>query len=143
VKTPSSDIIYKTEVPETQQFLEFLSLVSESEVPNTEMIAKAQFKKRKNREESEIGEQERLKRKATRDIESSDISQRIETAIDICSDSICKIRREFKEEIFSLKCRIEKAEEAIEKMRINENIVFESHRIFLAGVNMMQRTFKA
>jgi hypothetical protein len=103
VKTPSSDIIYKTEVLETQQPLESPSLVSESEAPNTEVVAKAQSKKRKNREESAVGEHERPKRKATRDVESSDDTQRIETAIGNCSDSVCKVRRELKEEIFSLK----------------------------------------
>jgi hypothetical protein len=102
------------------------------------VIAKAQSRKRKNREESEVGEHERPKRKATRDIEISDDSQRIETAIGNCSDSVCKARRELKEEIFFFKRRVEKAEGVIEKVRINENVVFESHSTFSAGVSMVE-----
>jgi hypothetical protein len=60
---------------------------------NTGMVAKAQPKKRQSREESEVGEPERTKRKAARDVESSDDSQRIETAIGNCSDLVCKVCR--------------------------------------------------
>jgi hypothetical protein len=101
------------------------------------MIIKIQFKKRKNHEESEIGEYERPKRKATRNVEISDDSQRIEIVIGNCLDSIYKIRREFKEKIFSFKRKVEKAERVIEKVRINENVIFESHSIFSAGVSMV------
>jgi hypothetical protein len=101
------------------------------------VITKIQFKKRKNREESAVREYKRSKRKATREIESFDDTQKIETAIENYSNSIYKVHREFKKEIFSLKRRVEKAERVIEKVRINEKVVFENHNIFSAGVSMM------
>jgi hypothetical protein len=110
------------------------------------MIAKIQFKKRKNREKSEIGEYKRSKRKAIRDIEISDDSQRIEIAIGNCSDSVCKIRCELKE-IFSLKRRVEKVDEDLIYFGWLNDIFWnmlqslERHNVFTAGRYTGLRSF--
>jgi hypothetical protein len=92
-------------------------LVSESEAPNTKIIAKIQFKKRKNREKSEIEEYKKSKRKAIRKKKFSDDSQKIKIIIRNYLDSVYKIYRNFKKEIFSLKRKIE-------KVRINKKNSF-------------------
>ena len=113
--------------------MDSLSSVSESEVPNTKIAIKIWSKKRKERAELGVGEYKRFKRKAARDENFYD-SHGTETASGSYSDSVCKIFSELKKEISSLKRRLKKAEEVIEKIRINKKVIFESNRLYAANV---------
>jgi len=55
---------------------------------------------------------------------------------------VCKISSKLKKEISSLKRKLKKAEEVIEKIRINRKIIFESNRSYAANVEKLQRIFK-